>query len=497
MESALLINRLVLAGVFGVAGIAKLFDRDGTRRSAVDFGVPAAAAGVFAITLPILEILIALSLVFVQVSWFGALGAAALLACFSIGMLIRMAKGEAPDCHCFGQLHSQPVGVKSLVRNIVLFILALNLVVFGRGEQGIDVTQMDSGLFQTLAALIGFGLLTAIIVFLGKLSAQQREVLTRLEMLEVLGRDGGTVKRDEAGSPHDGLPIGAFLPSFALRDDGDELVLTDTIGIGRPALLFFVSPSCTPCKAVVPKINEWADELREKLDVVYVSSGSVEDNEAVFGESGQRAFLRQNSREFADAMNAKWTPSAVFVDRNGKIASHVAAGDNAIAELVEMVRSADVEEPFVHFTLGNGPNAHRHFEVGSEVPDFEIKSIDGETVSKSGLGGQNALITFWSPTCPHCKHIAEELRTWDSSKGDDEPRLVLFSDGEVEVHRELGIKSPIVIDKDYTIAGKIGMHGTPSAILIDEHGRYASEIAIGAPNIWALLGRKPEVSTNK
>ena len=44
MEIFLLLIRLVLAGVFGVAGIAKLFDPDGTIKAAVDFGVPPSLA---------------------------------------------------------------------------------------------------------------------------------------------------------------------------------------------------------------------------------------------------------------------------------------------------------------------------------------------------------------------------------------------------------------------------------------------------------------------
>ena len=55
--------------------------------------------------------------------------------------------------------------------------------------------------------------------------------------------------------------------------------------------------------------------------------------------------------------------------------------------------------------------------------------------------------------------------------------------------RELGLNSPVVSDKDFDLSGKLGMYGTPSAVLVDENGRFASEVAIGAANIWALVGR--------
>jgi uncharacterized membrane protein YphA (DoxX/SURF4 family) len=44
MDAALLIARLLLALVFAVAGVAKLMDRAGYRRSVVDFGMPASLA---------------------------------------------------------------------------------------------------------------------------------------------------------------------------------------------------------------------------------------------------------------------------------------------------------------------------------------------------------------------------------------------------------------------------------------------------------------------
>ena len=41
MDTALLLARLLLAGVFALAGVARLADWSGARRAAIDFGVPA------------------------------------------------------------------------------------------------------------------------------------------------------------------------------------------------------------------------------------------------------------------------------------------------------------------------------------------------------------------------------------------------------------------------------------------------------------------------
>src|SRR4030095_14858986 len=124
MDLFSLILRLALAACFGTSGIAKLFDPAGTTKAAADFGVPASLTRVVAYLLPAAEALIAASLVFVQFSWFGAVGATGLLLVFTLGMLVQLAKGNAPDCHCFGQIHSEPVGKASIARNVALVVLA-------------------------------------------------------------------------------------------------------------------------------------------------------------------------------------------------------------------------------------------------------------------------------------------------------------------------------------------------------------------------------------
>ena len=117
MEVALLVARLLLAGVFLVAGVAKLADRAGSRQAIVDFGLPARLATPLGIVLPLAELAVAVALIPVSTAWWGALGALALLLLFTAGIGINLARGRQPECHCFGQLHSAPAGWSTLIRN--------------------------------------------------------------------------------------------------------------------------------------------------------------------------------------------------------------------------------------------------------------------------------------------------------------------------------------------------------------------------------------------
>jgi hypothetical protein len=72
---------------------------------------------------------------------------------FSVGILVQIRQGNAPDCHCFGQVYSEPASRSSLVRNIILMLLTLTLVVSGRGGQGPDVAA-GGQIMQTVLLLL-------------------------------------------------------------------------------------------------------------------------------------------------------------------------------------------------------------------------------------------------------------------------------------------------------------------------------------------------------
>jgi len=124
MDAALLIARLLVAAVFILAGVAKLADRQGSRQAIIDFGVPSALAApprAAASTGRAGRRRDSLAGVHGLV---GALGALVLLSLFVVGISVNLARGRTPECHCFGQLHSAPVGWRTLARNGVLAAVA-------------------------------------------------------------------------------------------------------------------------------------------------------------------------------------------------------------------------------------------------------------------------------------------------------------------------------------------------------------------------------------
>lgn len=488
MEIILLLIRIFLFGVFILAGIGKLLDLRGAEKAVENFGIPKNLAKPLAVVLPVTEILIALLLLASPTARFGAFGAFALLAAFTGGMIWQMRLGNAPDCHCFGQIHSEPVSSKTLARTGVFAVLSAIVLIFGAGA-GLNELSNEAA----LQLFIGTGviiLLAATIFYLKKISEQQTQILRRMEVLEIVSSEGAEKKRDDVHAPHDGLPIGAPAPDFELPDASGKLVSFEHLLIqGKPTLLFFVSPSCNPCRALVPEIEKWHEELAEEINFVFITSGDARENLEKFGAANPEMMLLQKEKKVSQLFSAPWTPTAIFLNAEGIISSHPAAGDAAIRELVESVKNRKADEKFFYAANGNGFSANPP-KVGEKVPEFSLEDLQGNSATDEILRGKRTLIAFFSTTCPHCVAMQDDLREWQRTKGADAPDLLIFSDGEPEQHREFDLNAPILLDKGYQTSRKLGMSGTPSAVLINEDGIIISETAIGAAQIWSLVGRR-------
>jgi len=112
---------LLLAAVFGWAGLAKFRTRDQTARTFRAFGL--AAPDALAVGVPVTELVLAVGLVVVP-GW-AALGALAVLAGFTTVLVRAMRAGVDVGCGCFGTAKREPVSFVELIRNGLLATAAV------------------------------------------------------------------------------------------------------------------------------------------------------------------------------------------------------------------------------------------------------------------------------------------------------------------------------------------------------------------------------------
>jgi uncharacterized membrane protein YphA (DoxX/SURF4 family)/peroxiredoxin len=317
MSLTLLVLRLLLSAVFGVAGVTKLLDQRGTRDAAKNFGAPQSLAPALALFLPLAELSVAATLLFNSSAWWGALGALLLLAVFIMVIGLSLARGDTHDCHCFGQLYSRPLGWPTLVRNIV-FALAAGFVLSQGGR--------DSG--------------PTVFILLAAFSAVQWLLLIALLLAAGIGlvysRRRHKAATARAAALPKGLPVGSFAPSFELASyDGGKTSLAQLLDAERSLLLIFTSPKCGSCIVLYQEIRAWQRAHGEQLTIALISRGTIKENFVSVARNGLGRVLLQTEREVAEAYGASVTPTAVIVSAEGKVASRVAAGADEIRNLLK------------------------------------------------------------------------------------------------------------------------------------------------------------------
>ncbi len=338
MYLALLLARVPLVVVFSLAGLGKLADPIGSREAMTAFGVPAGLVKPAALFLPFLEIAVAIALLSAGGVRWGAVGALALLVLFIIAVGYNLALGRRPKCHCFGQIHSAPIGPGTLVRNIVLALVATFIIV----EAG---RHASPSAFALLGAITTSGrlilaidlLLLALILiqawFTLHLVRQNGRLITRLEAVEApLGIDGRALVDEHAG-----LYVGTKAPDFALRslDGGAVMTLSALCGHELPVLLIFGDPDCGPCAQLMPEIVNWQRNYSDKITIALLATGSEEANRAKNAEHGLRNILLEGDSNISESYQVNGTPAAMVVGKDGRVAGRLVLGPGRIRPLFE------------------------------------------------------------------------------------------------------------------------------------------------------------------
>ena len=485
MSTALLCARLFLAAVFGLASATKLADIRGSRAAVAGFGVPERLASALGTLLPFAELAIAAALLPAGSARVGALGAVALLSVFVVAIARSMIRGEAPACHCFGQLHSEPAGARTLARNVVLAAFAAFVVVEGWSATGPSGTawigRLGGAGAVALAAGLALGALAAFMAWaLLALLRQNGRMLLRIEELEAGLEATGS---RPSMVPRRGLPLGAPAPAFSLEGlYGESVTLESLISADTPVMLLFTDPKCAPCNALMPQISDWQRELVGELIIAVLTRGSPQDSRAKVREHGVVSVWLDHGLTVYEAYQAAGTPGAVLIDGRGRIASDVVAGAEAIADLVAEATRAPAL-PVVQ--IPRRPPSLPPPVVGAPAPAVELAGLAGEPVALSASDG-DTLVLFWNPGCGFCQRMLDDVRAFDRSAATGAPRLLLVSTGSVAANEELALQAPIALDPDFTAGSAFGMTGTPSAVLVDRHGTIASEPAVGATEVMAL-----------
>ncbi|HVK40325.1 MAG TPA: redoxin domain-containing protein [Candidatus Kapabacteria bacterium] len=131
--------------------------------------------------------------------------------------------------------------------------------------------------------------------------------------------------------------------------------------------------------------------------------------------------------------------------------------------------------------------------VGATVPEFRLRDVTGRMVALESYRGRRVLLVHWSTQCGFCDMMAPELAALQPALQEQGVELLLVSYGDAEANirmaSEYRFDAPVLLQKPGETIAAFNSLGTPVAYLLDEEGRVAESIAIGAEQVPALARR--------
>ena len=107
------------------------------------------------------------------------------------------------------------------------------------------------------------------------------------------------------------------------------------------------------------------------------------------------------------------------------------------------------------------------------APDFELRLLDGGTISSDELRGEPVVLNFWASWCIPCREEMPAFeRMWQKYK-DSGIRFVGVNvrdsvAGARDFLEKVEVTYPIALDHDNELASQLGVRGLPQTFFIDE-----------------------------
>ncbi len=116
-------------------------------------------------------------------------------------------------------------------------------------------------------------------------------------------------------------------------------------------------------------------------------------------------------------------------------------------------------------------------QAGNQAPDFELQSLDGDTISLSGLRGSPVMLNFWASWCDACRYempfIQEVYEGWTGKQ----PSVVILAINIEEspslvrqFMQDNNLSFTVLLDTEASVALMYDVTGIPVTFFIDKDG---------------------------
>lgn len=125
-------------------------------------------------------------------------------------------------------------------------------------------------------------------------------------------------------------------------------------------------------------------------------------------------------------------------------------------------------------------------QEGQIALDFELETLDGETVKLSDYKGQRVMLNFWATWCPPCRAEMPDMQKFQDNK---DVQILAVNLTETEAGRaqvenfmdELNLSMTVPMDEESAVSTDYSVMAYPTTYMIDSNGRIQS-VMMGAIN---------------
>lgn len=179
----------------------------------------------------------------------------------------------------------------------------------------------------------------------------------------------------------------------------------------------------------------------------------------------------------------KWIIIIAVVGVVGWAVSDFVISNNAKKDSVS---ETEVDNPALEADGATG------LEDGDQAPDFELETVEGETVRLSDLQGEKVLLNFWATWCPPCRAEMPDMQKLHEEEHDFVILAVNLTETEQSFEdvedflEEFGITFQILIDETTEVSSEYNAFALPTSYFINTDGTIHRK-TIGTLNYDLIL----------
>ena len=295
-------------------------------------------------------------------------------------------------------------------------------------------------------------------------------VIVAIALVVILSSGGGAGAVGEISQSADGSW------EFVLSDlDGNAVHLSDYRG--KVVLLNLWATWCPPCAREMPGLQSFYSAYHDEgFELLAINDRESAAQIRAFADSLGVTFpiLMDQTGNVIRAFRIEGLPTSILLDQDGR----------EVARWSGMVRPSMLEERVLPLLgLAEGPtstplppNDEIIWQDDSGAWDFELNTVDGETVRLSDHRGKVVLVNIWATWCLPCVREMPELQDFYDDHADD--GFVLLAVNARESHtlvdtfrREHDLHIPILMDPSGAVIEAFGVTSFPTSVVLDRDGR--------------------------